>query len=151
MISRKLNIQKITVAPSSDELKKIYTLYEKVFDNTNKDSFLKKLENKKDLLLLLASIDGKPVGFKIGYALKGTVYYSWSGGVIQDYRQRGVAKALASVQENWVRSKGYTRLRTKSMNRFRPMMILNLKNGFDIVDTDEDRNGNLEVIFEKKL
>ena len=37
-----------------------------------------------------------------------------------------------SIQEKYAKAKGFTKLRTKSMNQFKPMMILNLKNGFDI-------------------
>jgi hypothetical protein len=37
------------------------------------------------------------------------------------------------------------------MNRFKPMMILNLKNGFDIVQVYTNDSGQTKVVFEKTL
>lgn len=133
------------------DLNIIIELYLQVFDNADIKKFRKKINNKKDLLFILAYVNNEPAGFKIGYAINPKVYYSWTGGVKKNHRRKGIAGTLAASQEKWASSKGYCRLRTKSMNRFKPMMILNLKNGFDIIDTDEDRNGDIEIIFEKKL
>ena len=52
---------------------------------------------------------------------------------------------------NYLKEKGYQRIRTKSMNRFKPMMILNLKNGFDIVQVYTNDSGQTKIVFEKDL
>ena len=45
-----------------------------------------------DVLALIAHLEGNPVGYKIGYYDKPGLYYSWSGGVLKDYRGQGVAR-----------------------------------------------------------
>jgi len=42
-------------------------------------------------------------------------------------------------------------MRTKSMNRFKPMMILNMKSGFDITNIYTNDVGQTKIIFEKDL
>ena len=37
------------------------------------------------------------------------------------------------------------------MNQYKPMMILNLKRGFDIVDIYTNTKGQTKIIFEKEL
>jgi predicted GNAT superfamily acetyltransferase len=91
------------------------------------------------------------VGFKIGYRYNETTFYSWVGGVLLSYRQKGIAKHLAKLQEENVTTKRYSKMRTKSMNRFKPMMILNLKNGFNIVQVYTNDIGQTKVVFEKEL
>jgi hypothetical protein len=50
--------------------------------------------DRTDLLMLLAFLDGEPVGFKIGYGLPKGCYYSAKGGVLVDFRREGVARTL---------------------------------------------------------
>jgi len=37
------------------------------------------------------------------------------------------------------------------MNTFKPMMILNLKNGFDIVNIYTNTKGQTKIVFEKNI
>jgi hypothetical protein len=37
------------------------------------------------------------------------------------------------------------------MNKWRSMLILNIKCGFDVIDTYTDENGRNKIILEKKL
>ena len=37
------------------------------------------------------------------------------------------------------------------MNRFKPMMILNLKNGFSITKVYTNTKGQTKIVFEKQL
>ena len=91
------------------------------------------------------------LGFKIGYRYNDITFYSWVGGVLPENRGNGIAKQLAQLQEQRVKEKGYQTLRTKSMNRFKPMMILNLKNGFDITNIYTNDVGQTKIVFEKLL
>ena len=78
-------------------------------------------------------------------------FYSWIGGVLPEYRKTRVGTNLLKTLEKIVSTLGYKKLRTKSMNTFKPMMILNLKNGFDIVKFYTNSKGQSKIVFEKKL
>ena len=80
-----------------------------------------------------------------------TTFYSWIGGVLKPFRKQGIGAELARLQEQKVKEKNYTKLRTKSMNKYKSMMILNLKNGFDIVKIYTNKTGQTKLIFEKNL
>ena len=55
-------------------------------------------------LSLIAEIENQSVGFKIGYdRFKDGSFYSWMGGVLPEFRKKGVASALADFQENWAK------------------------------------------------
>ncbi|WP_019990060.1 GNAT family N-acetyltransferase [Rudanella lutea] len=90
------------------------------------------------------------VGYKIGYERKPGHFYSWLGGVLPAYRGQGIASALMTEQHNWCRQQGYHTLRTQTYNRWRSMLILNLRHGFDIVGTVQGTRG-LTLVLEKKL
>src|SRR5207247_8995421 len=55
------------------------------------------------------------IGFKLGYAIDANVFYSWIGGVKENYRNNGVANELMNQQHNWCRQNGFQIIRTKTM------------------------------------
>ena len=57
-------------------------------------------------LILIAYVEEKPVGFKVGYE-RDESFYSWMGGVLPDFRRLRIAKLLATKQENWAKQNGY--------------------------------------------
>jgi len=63
----------------------------------------------------------------------------------------GVASELMEKQHNYLIEKGYTIVQTKTMNKWRSMLILNIKSGFDVIDTYTDENGRHKIILEKIL
>ena len=127
---------------------KIVELNKRIFGPT---SVLKKgLE--KDGLLTLVALDGeKVVGYKIGYPENNVTFYSWMGGVDPDYRGQGIARELMSRQHEFCREQGYLEVFTKTQNRWRTMLILNLSSGFDIIGCHPDQWGELKIIMIKKL
>lgn len=137
--------------PSQELLEEILIVYKAVFEDYKLDFFKARIREKEDLVIILCQDIAKLVGFKIGYKYNETTFYSWVGGVLHEHRRKGIAKRLAQLQEEIVKNKGYQKLRTKSMNRFKPMMILNLRNGFDIVQVYTNDIGQTKIIFEKKL
>lgn len=137
--------------PKQVILEELLHLYAAIFEDARPKFFIERIETKAQLLCLIAYDQNTPVGFKIGYQYNETTFYSWVGGVLENYRKRGIAKTLASLQEKWVKENGFSKLRTKSMNRFKPMLILNLKNGFDIVQVYTNDSGQTKIIFEKAL
>ncbi len=91
----------------------------------------------KPQLLLLAEVDGKPAGFKVGYERDG-YWYSWLGGVHPDFRRMGIARLLADRQDEWARSQGYSHITFKTINRLRGMLKFGIDRGFNIIKVDEE-------------
>ncbi len=109
------------------------------------------MESKSQLLVITAMNGTKIIGYKIGYALDNNKFYSWLGGVNADYRKFGIASTLMEKQHQYLREKGYSVVQTKTMNKWRSMLVLNIKNGFDVIDTYTDEKGLHKIILEKKL
>ena len=126
-------------------------LYHRLFDDADSKLLNHRLSNHSDIIILTATAGHQLVGMKIGYKYDDETFYSWLGGVDEKFRRHGIASKLAEMQEEAVVKKGYTKLRTKSMNRFKPMMALNLKNGFDIVQVYSNEYGQRKIVFEKSL
>lgn len=105
---------------------------------------------RPSLFVALAS-DGEVIGFKLGYERKYQNYYSWMGGVDPEHRAQGVGKALMKAQHAWAESQGYHAIRTQSKNKWRDMIILNLKSGFNIIGTFQDDEGDTKIMMEKRF
>ena len=104
-----------------------------------------------NMLVLLAIENGRVVGFKIGYDIEDHVFYSWVGGVDPTFRRNGIAMQLIERQHEELKQLGYTAVRTYSRNELKEMLIVNLKAGFDIVDTFTDHKGRHKIMLEKCL
>ncbi|MDP4956806.1 MAG: GNAT family N-acetyltransferase [Algoriphagus sp.] len=84
---------------------------------------------------LVALWDGELAGFKVGYQSElPETFYSWMGGVIPEFRGKGIATALAEEQERWAKAQGFTSVFFKTRNRFPAMIQFGIKRGFKIVD-----------------
>lgn len=151
MENAKFTFKTLEGIPSKNNLNEILTVYKSVFEDYNIDFFNDRIHQKEDLLTLLCYHQKQLIGFKIGYKYNASTFYSWVGGVLPDYRKNGIGKQLSQLQEQVIKRKGYNTLRTKSMNRFKPMMILNLKNGFDIKSIYTNETGQTKIVFEKQL
>ena len=100
---------------------------------------------------LLAKVDGQAVGYKVGYKLNPELFYSWIGGVTPPFRGQGVARLLMAEQHQLLKEAGFKRVRTKTRNEFRSMLLLNIKMGFDITDTYTAPGETLRIVLEKDL
>lgn len=87
----------------------------------------------KTVLLLVAKREGKPIAYKLGYAEDEKHFYSWLGAVVPEFRGEGIAQALLNEQERWCRSSGFESIAVKSMNKFKNMLMMLLKNNYSIV------------------
>jgi GNAT superfamily N-acetyltransferase len=85
-------------------------------------------------LALVAFVDNKPVGFKIGHGrdARGHLFESRLGGVLAEYRGRGVAAALARRQIDVVAALGYHVLQVMTRHDNVPMIRLALSQGFHL-------------------
>lgn len=137
--------------PNSLELNYLKDLYTTVFKCSQIEFFLKRINEKQNLCSIISFESENPIGFKIGYNYNKTTFYSWVGGVLPQYRNQGIGKKLTQIQEQWAKENFYSTIRTKSMNQFKPMMILNLKNGFNIVHIYNNSSNQTKIVFEKHL
>jgi GNAT superfamily N-acetyltransferase len=136
-----------------EELPLISDLYNKVFrPSRDAEGFRRRFRGRYNVLMLLARLDDRPVGFFIGFELKPGVFFSWFYGVIPEYRRQGIASQLMDAVHSWAKQNEYDSVRMECHNQHRPMLHLAIALGYDIVGMrwDPDRGDNL-VIFEKGL
>lgn len=139
-------------APDAALQAEIFDLYRTIFNSEPNQEAQERLSNSRDLLILLAYDEAdNPVAFKIGYRQDPDTFYSWLGGVLPHSRRHGLAQTLMHRQHEWARAQGYRFVHTKTLNRWREMLVLNLRNGFDIVGTYIGKDGRLRIILEKQL
>ncbi|RSD29946.1 GNAT family N-acetyltransferase [Vibrio pectenicida] len=84
----------------------------------------------KQCLIQIAEESGQLLGFKIGYEIDKSIFYSWFGGVSPLARNKGVAQSLLEYQELWAKQHGYSQLKVKSRNQFPRMIKLLINNGY---------------------
>lgn len=96
------------------------------------ESLAARIEGKARYLIQIAQEGEHLLGFKIGYQLEESTFYSWFGGVTPLARNKGVAQKLLEIQEQWVAEQGYLRLKVKSRNQFPAMLRLLIKNGYQV-------------------
>jgi ribosomal protein S18 acetylase RimI-like enzyme len=83
----------------------IQELHQHVFDGS--ELLREELQNKSNLLTCLALHNDEVIGFKIGYELNSTKFYSWLGGVHNSYRQKGIASKLMNLQHLLLNKSNY--------------------------------------------
>ncbi|MEK4084851.1 hypothetical protein SAMN04487786_2141 [Paenisporosarcina quisquiliarum] len=130
-------------------LDRIVELHTDIFGTS--DDLTNKMANKPGLLVIAAMSGAKVIGYKIGYAIDDAKFYSWLGGVATNFREFGIGSTIMEKQHNYLREKGYSLVQTKTMNRWRSMLVLNIKNGFDVIETYTDEKGLHKIILEKSL
>ncbi len=129
----------------------IAPLIEKSFGQWDSKWFYSTFNQHKKFHLAIAYIENLPVGFKIGYERDQNEFYSWLGGVLPEYRGLSIAKDLMAAQHDWCRKQGYAKIGTKTQNRFKAMLMLNIKNGFEIIGTDPTDKDGMKILMEKKI
>lgn len=118
----------------------------------SKDAFARELRGKQNLRVLLASRGGTECGYKIGFEESPKVFFSWSGGVLPAFRKQGIATRLMAQQHQVARSLGYSYVRTHTKNKYREMLVLNIKSGFDVTGVYKNLGSEQHgIILEKSL
>jgi predicted GNAT superfamily acetyltransferase len=135
--------------PDAAMLRKIMKLHIRVFGS--EDDLAGRMQEKPNLRIE-AALDGETlVGYKIGYSLNREQFYSWLGGVDELRRNQGIAAELLIRQHDFARTSGYRTIQTRTKNKWRNMLLLNIKKGFDVIGTYTDSDGEPKIILEKKL
>lgn len=136
-----------------DRLPEIVDLFNKIFrPQRTLAQFERRYIGRHNVLQLMASDEGTPVGFFLGFELKPDTFFAWFYGVLPESRRNGLGSQLIEAAHKWVKANGYPTMRLECYNTQRPMLHLAIELGYDIVGIrwDPSRTANL-VIFEKKL
>ena len=143
-----MEILKFEVLPRGI-LDSVQLVHQLVFDGDRlKES---KLDHKKGFLAFVSMEDNVVTGFKFGYEIEEGIFYSWLGGVHPAYQKRGIASQLMQAQHDECKKRGYKRVHTYSNNARKPMIITNIKHGFDITETFVDAKGRHKIVLEKLI
>ena len=109
----------------------------------------KRLEQANHLILI-AYDKSLPIGFKVGYE-RDDYFYSWMGGVLPEYRKKGVAQKLADEQEAWAKQQNYPHVTFKTRNRHQAMLLFAIKNGFQIIGFEKRQDISENRILLRKF
>lgn len=109
--------------------------------------------DRKDLTFLLAYVGEEAVGYKVGYGETGATFYSAKGGVLPDFRRRGVAKVLLDALMDEARAMGYRRFAYDTFpNKHPGMTVMGLREGFRVTAAGYNAAyRDYRIRFEKKL
>lgn len=136
-----------------EDLAIIVDLYNQIFrPSRDEEFFRRRYLGRHNVLQMIARVEGRPVGFFLGFELKPRVFFAWFYGVLNDYRRQGIASQLMDAVHDWARSNDYEAIRFECHNQHRPMLQAGIAAGYDILGIrwDPDRGANL-VLFQKAL
>ncbi len=89
--------------------------------------------DRTHLVVLLASVGGEAVGYKVGYAEDTKTFYSAKGGVLDTHRRQGIARALLHRLMDEARALGFRRFAFDTFpNQHAGMTVLGLAEGFRV-------------------
>ncbi|GAB3173867.1 GNAT family N-acetyltransferase [Telluribacter humicola] len=132
-------------------LSELLRLHFQLFTGDTREALAEEIAQANGLYTLLAYDSQQLIGFKMGYRRKTGHFYSWLGGVLSEYRKQGIASELMQRQHSWCQQNGYHTIRTQTMNRWRSMLILNIRYGFDVVGIVATPGQEPKIILEKRL
>ena len=96
------------------------------FGHRSSTPIAKSLADRADLLVLIAHLEGNPVGFSAGYRRKPGVYYVNFLAILREYRNQGIGRQLLQRHENAAKMQGYRSIEFNTFNHFPLMLRLGL-------------------------
>ncbi|KKQ94857.1 MAG: Acetyltransferase, GNAT family [candidate division CPR2 bacterium GW2011_GWC1_39_9] len=107
------------------------------FEKYNSDYFSERMKDK-DNLVIAGYIQGKDVGYIVGYDKFGDgSFYCWMAAINPEYRRKGVLNALMDYEEKWAKKRGYEAIKIKTRNVRREMLANLVKSGFYFTGVEE--------------
>ena len=101
--------------------------------------------------ILTAYDNHNPIAFKIGYQRHSDgSFYSWMGGVLPNYRRKGIANNLADPQETWAKKNGYISIKMQTREKHKAMLALAINRGFQITSRIEKTSSSNTLIWMNK-
>ena len=139
-------------SPSESVISELHEIQARIFEHPyTLEKITERVSGKEAFLSIHAYSNGRIVGFKTGFSIGSGVFYSWIGGVDPEHRRLGLGRRLMLIQHQELKALGFVKVQTKTQNRFRDMIILNLKSGFEIVDTFVEEGKGIQILLEKRL
>ena len=71
--------------------------------------------------------------------------------MVPQYRRQGIARALLAEQHRIARELGYPVVRTHTKNKYRDMLVLNIKSGFDVTGVNHKSGDKFHTIILEKV
>jgi GNAT superfamily N-acetyltransferase len=133
----------------ADAAAPLLALCRSVFPAFTDAYLLERLPRLTDPLLWLAVEGDAWKGFKLGYRRGDALLYSWLGGVTPESRGKGVAPELMRLQHEAAAMEGYRFVETRTRAANNPMILLNLRHGFQIAGFEIDARG-IPVVTQRK-
>ena len=141
---------KVQLPPFDEALFQAATsLCEVVFNQSVKDIGWR-LESMPCPSVICARASGQLVGFKAGYAMSQSKYYSWLGGVHPNSQRQGIASRLMELQHEFLDAQGFEVIETAADEDNTSMSQANLKHGFTICGLRNEPH-RVQVLFSKRL
>ena len=136
-----------------DDVSVVMHLYNQIFrPPRGEDDFLRRYLGRHNVIQMVARLEGRAVGFVLGFELKPRVFYLWFIGVLSANRRQGIASQLLDAFHHWAKDNDYETVRCECFNRQRPMLHLVLNNDYDVIGLryDSDHGDNL-ILLQKTL
>ena len=146
-----MQITEIRKLVTADQTAQLAPIFREAFDTSPSTIFLERLNEKSDLSVLLAHDEDALIGFKIGYTRFKGIFFSWLGAVAFSHRRNGVARQLVQHQHKLCLDRGYDEIQTESAGTNQAMLILNLKEGFEVSGMHLGYGDTLTVQLRKHL
>ena len=101
--------------------------------------------------ILTAYDNHNPIAFKNGYQRHSDgSFYSWMGGVLPNYRIKGIANNLADHQDTWAKKNGYISIKIQTREKHKAMLALAINRGFQITNRIEKTSSSNTLIWMNK-
>lgn len=115
------------------------------------ESFIAQFEYRKKVLCCFAWDKSEIIGCKIGFEEKPGYFESATGEVDPRYRNQGIASKLLELQHDWCKANDFVFINTLTGGDNAPMLIINLKAGFEICGFRVDRHEIYNVVLQKQI
>jgi len=146
-----MNIVRIREKLGGKESVEIRSVFQQAFSSGADPGIIQSANKKRKLLALLAYSENELVGFKLGYEKSKEVFFSWVGAVLPSAQRRGVARTLLLKQHEFILGLGYREIQTEVNGCNKPMLLLNIQEGFVVKDCIKVKNNERIVQLCKQL
>lgn len=140
----------VKLAPfDRDMVREVSALAQSIFDEPGLEVEWR-LSSMPDASATLACSQRRIVGFKLGYAVAASKYYSWLCGVQESARGQGIARQLTRLQHQCAQARGYTLLETSADRADAAMSRINLQEGYRVCGARSEPH-RLQILYLKSL
>jgi len=139
-------------AMKRDDWNAVSKIHEKIFSGIGESvaSCGKLMESSEYTWFVAESPKAKIIGYTACRPQGAYLYWSWLG-VLPSLRCKGVGGHLLGAVERLARKEGYKAILGDSRNRYRDGLIFHLKQGFEIIGSFLQSDGELMIRIRKSL